>query len=73
MFVLTRKSWERYEYNLTVILAVASSVEALREYAKNFGCYPEMWEGDDCITAEQLLDGEVYSQECYSIEPVKAV
>ena len=76
MFVLMKNSWERCESSSTTVLAVASTVEALREYAKQFGCYPEMWEADNiCVTFEEsCLDGTgVYAQDCYYIEPVKAV
>ena len=76
MFVLTRNSWERYESSSTVVLAVASTVEALRKHAKQFGCYPEMWEDNGlmCITFEELYDDqEVYSQEYYEIAPVTVV
>lgn len=73
MYVLTKYRWERYEYSTTEVLAVASTAEALRKYAKDFGCYPELWENNECITAESVVDGDVYSQEVYIIEPIKVV
>ena len=76
MFVLARNSWARYESSYTVVLAVASTVEALREHAKQFGCYPEMWKADNtCITIEEsCLNGTgVCAQDCHYIEPVTVV
>ena len=73
MYVLTKYSWESYEDSSTTVLATASSVKALKKYAKRFGCYPKMWEGRECITAEEVVDGSVYPQEVYLIEPIKVV
>lgn len=75
MFILSYYNYERYESSVSEVKAVSDNVEALREYAKQFGCYPEMWDGDVCVTFEELcFDGDsVYAQAGYAIEPVKVV
>ena len=76
MFTLSKHNYERYESSSSEVKAVSDNVEALREYAKQFGCYPEMWDDNNvCVTFEELcLEGDsVYAQECYYIEPVTLV